>query len=108
MRSLKGRKISGTLTVDCANGVGGPKFSEFLKYVSKDKTGFDVKVVNDDVLRPEVLNLDVGSPLFSPPAAQLTSGQCSFPCAVRCRLRQDQAARPADAQARPRRSVLLL
>lgn len=69
VRALKGRKINGSLTVDCANGVGGPKLSEFLKYIPKDKAPFDVKVVNDDVLRPEVLNLDV-SDLFpsAPPA----------------------------------------
>lgn len=59
VKALKGRKIQGSLTVDCANGVGGPKLAEFLKYVPADKTGFEVKVVNDDVLRPEVLNLDV-------------------------------------------------
>lgn len=59
VRALRGRKVGGQLIVDCANGVGGPKLNEFLKYVPKDITGFDVKVVNDDVLRPEVLNLDV-------------------------------------------------
>jgi phosphoacetylglucosamine mutase len=58
-RALRGKKVSGQLSVDCANGVGGPKLREFLKYVSKEKTGLDVKVVNDDVIRPEVLNLDV-------------------------------------------------
>lgn len=58
VHALKGRKIKGTLTVDCANGVGGPKLSEFLKYFPKDLP-FTVKVVNDDVLRPEVLNLEV-------------------------------------------------
>lgn len=57
-RALRYRNIQGQLQVDCANGVGGPKLSEFLKYVSKD-IEFDVKVVNDDVLRPEVLNLEV-------------------------------------------------
>jgi phosphoacetylglucosamine mutase len=62
VRALKGRKINGTLTVDCANGVGGPKLAEFLKYIPKDKVQFDVKIVNDDVLRPEVLNLDVSFP----------------------------------------------
>ncbi|KAH8884549.1 N-acetylglucosamine-phosphate mutase-like protein [Thozetella sp. PMI_491] len=60
-KALMGRKINGTLTVDCANGVGGPKLSEFLKYIPKDKVAFDVNVVNDDVLRPEVLNLDCGA-----------------------------------------------
>lgn len=57
VHALKGRKIKGSLIVDCANGVGGPKLSEFLKYIPKET--IDVKVVNDDVLRPEVLNLDV-------------------------------------------------
>ncbi|OAA49320.1 N-acetylglucosamine-phosphate mutase [Metarhizium rileyi] len=61
VRALRGKKIQGQLTVDCANGVGGPKFSEMLKIIPKDKTGFNVKVVNDDVLRPEVLNLDCGA-----------------------------------------------
>ena len=59
VRALRGRKVNGPLTVDCANGVGGPKLSEFLKYIPKDKAPFEVKVVNDDVLRPEVLNLEV-------------------------------------------------
>lgn len=62
VRALRGKKIEGTLVVDCANGVGGPKLTEFLKYIPKDKVNFDVKVVNDDVLRPEVLNLDVCQP----------------------------------------------
>ena len=61
VRALRGRKIQGQLIVDCANGVGGPKLSELLKIIPRDVTGFDVKVVNDDVLRPEVLNLDVST-----------------------------------------------
>ncbi|AEO53921.1 N-acetylglucosamine-phosphate mutase-like protein [Thermothelomyces thermophilus ATCC 42464] len=61
VRALKGRKINGTLQVDCANGVGGPKLTELLKYIPKDKVNFDVKVVNDDVLRPEVLNFECGA-----------------------------------------------
>lgn len=61
-RAVRGRKINGPVAVDCANGVGGPKLTEFLKYIPKDKVAIDIKVVNDDVLRPEVLNLDVCSP----------------------------------------------
>ncbi|EAQ92792.1 hypothetical protein CHGG_01027 [Chaetomium globosum CBS 148.51] len=61
VRAMKGRRINGALQVDCANGVGGPKLSEFLKHIPKDKVNFDVKVVNDDVLRPELLNLDCGA-----------------------------------------------
>lgn len=59
-RALRGRKVQGQLIVDCANGVGGPELTELLKYIPKDL--IDIKVVNDDVLRPKVLNLDVGLP----------------------------------------------
>ncbi|KAK4105424.1 N-acetylglucosamine-phosphate mutase-like protein [Parathielavia hyrcaniae] len=61
VRAMRNRRIDGTLVVDCANGVGGPKLSEFLKYIPKDKVKLDVRVANDDVLRPEVLNLDCGA-----------------------------------------------
>src|SRR5690606_12623300 len=57
VRALGGRKVTGQLIVDCANGVGGPKVSEFLKYVDVEKTGLNVKVVNDDVINPDHLNL---------------------------------------------------
>jgi phosphoacetylglucosamine mutase len=60
-RAMKGRKINGPLIVDCANGVGGPKLTELLKYIPKEKYNLDIKVVNDDVLRPEILNLEVCS-----------------------------------------------
>lgn len=62
VRALSGRRASGQLIVDCANGVGGPKLTEFLKHVPKETTGLDVRVVNDDVLHPEALNLDVSLP----------------------------------------------
>ncbi|SPN97137.1 probable phosphoacetylglucosamine mutase [Cephalotrichum gorgonifer] len=85
VRALGGRKASGQLVVDCANGVGGPKLHEFLKYVSKDKTGLDIKVVNDDVLHPEALNLDCGADFVKtrqkpPPSPRPTPGvrSCSF------------------------------
>ncbi|KAK4229069.1 putative phosphoacetylglucosamine mutase [Podospora fimiseda] len=61
VRCMKGKKIEGPLIVDCANGVGGPKLNEFLKYIPQEKLPFEVKVVNDDILRPEVLNLDSGA-----------------------------------------------
>ncbi|KAI1434500.1 phosphoglucomutase/phosphomannomutase domain-containing protein [Xylaria sp. CBS 124048] len=60
-RALRGRKVTGGLTVDCANGVGGPKLNELLKRLDTQKTGLKVRVVNDDVLRPEILNLDCGA-----------------------------------------------
>ncbi|EGY21756.1 hypothetical protein VD0002_g7482 [Verticillium dahliae] len=85
VKALRGRKVQGQLTVDCSNGVGGPKLVDFLKYVPKDITGFDVKVVNDDVLRPEVLNLDSGADYVktkqrAPPSPKPVPGArcCSF------------------------------
>ncbi|KAI1844358.1 hypothetical protein JX265_010212 [Neoarthrinium moseri] len=60
-RAMRGKRISGSVTVDCANGVGGPKLNELLKIVDPSKTGIDCKVVNDDVLKPEILNLDCGA-----------------------------------------------
>jgi phosphoacetylglucosamine mutase len=59
-RAMYGRKITGHLTVDCANGVGGPKLRDLLKYLPNARDGgIDIKVVNDDVIRPEALNYDV-------------------------------------------------
>ena len=60
--ALGGRKVNGSLTVDCANGVGGPKLKELLKYIpSAVEGGIDIKVVNDDVLNPERLNHQVSN-----------------------------------------------
>ena len=59
--ALAGRKVNGSLTVDCANGVGGPKLRELLKYLpTAAEGGIDIKIVNDDVVRPERLNHQVG------------------------------------------------
>jgi phosphoacetylglucosamine mutase len=56
-----GRKITGTVTVDCANGVGGPALQKLIKYLppGSDDRGVDIKVVNDDTIRPEALNFEV-------------------------------------------------
>lgn len=60
VRAMKGKKPNGHLTVDCANGVGGPKLAEFLKYLPKAaEGGVDIKIVNDDVVKPESLNYEV-------------------------------------------------
>jgi phosphoacetylglucosamine mutase len=80
VRAMDGRKASGSLTVDCANGVGGPKLAAWVKtlktaedkvqaeYLSRKppikkdmKTGLEIRIVNDDVLRAEVLNQDVSA-----------------------------------------------
>ena len=57
---MHGRTITGDITVDCANGVGGPKLHELIKYLPKsNEGGVRINVVNDDVVRPESLNYEV-------------------------------------------------
>lgn len=70
-----GRNIMGTVTVDCANGIGAPKLRELLKYLPKAaEGGIDIKVVNDDVLKPEALNHDVRNfPRVFAPQANISS-----------------------------------
>lgn len=64
-RVMKGVKVKGSLTVDCANGVGGPKLREQIKYLpSAEEGGLDINVVNDDVINPDSLNFDVWHRLF--------------------------------------------
>jgi phosphoacetylglucosamine mutase len=64
--ALRGKKPNGSLTVDCANGVGGPKLTELIKHLpSKDEGGLDIAVINDNVIKPEALNVDVSHGTFS-------------------------------------------
>ena len=54
------KKFNGSVTVDCANGVGGPKLRELIKYLpTPAEGGLEIKVVNDDVVEPERLNHQV-------------------------------------------------
>lgn len=63
-QAMKHRKTTGGVMVDCANGVGGPKLRELLKYLpGQAEGGVDIKVVNDEVHKPEILNLQVSLPL---------------------------------------------
>ncbi|KAI4237383.1 MAG: hypothetical protein LQ349_001887 [Xanthoria aureola] len=60
--AMQGRQFSGSVTVDCANGVGGPKLRELIKYLPPpSEGGLEIKVVNDDVLKPERLNHQCGA-----------------------------------------------
>lgn len=53
-------KPRGGVIVDCANGVGGPKLRTLLKYLpGKAEGGLDIKIVNDDVHKPDNLNFNV-------------------------------------------------
>lgn len=63
--AMKGRTFSGSVTVDCANGVGGPKLRELISYLpQKPNGGLDIRVVNDDIFKPERLNYQVLSHTF--------------------------------------------
>lgn len=58
--AMQGRQFNGSVTVDCANGVGGPKLRELIKHLpSPSEGGLKIKVVNDDVVNPERLNHQV-------------------------------------------------
>ncbi|MCJ1318488.1 Phosphoacetylglucosamine Mutase [Xylographa vitiligo] len=75
-KAMRGRKPSGGVTVDCANGVGGPKLRELVKFlppVSED--GLEIRIVNDDVVSPERLNSQCGADFVktgqrAPPSSQ--------------------------------------
>ena len=57
---MQGRQFIGAVTVDCANGVGGPKLRELIKHLpSPSEGGLEIQVVNDDVVQPEKLNHQV-------------------------------------------------
>ncbi|PSN66850.1 Phosphoacetylglucosamine mutase [Corynespora cassiicola Philippines] len=59
--ALRGKKPNGSLTVDGANGVGGPKLTELIKYLPPKEEGLEIFVVNDNVIKPESLNVDCGA-----------------------------------------------
>lgn len=72
-QAMKGRKANGAVTVDCANGVGGPKMAELLKYLPKAaEGGVDITIVNDDVLKPERLNHQVSYCTLQLPRPHIT------------------------------------
>lgn len=57
---MKSKSSSGPVTIDCANGVGGPKLRELAKKLPSAKEGgVDIKVVNDNVIEPDSLNYEV-------------------------------------------------
>ncbi|CRG92507.1 phosphoacetylglucosamine mutase [Talaromyces islandicus] len=59
---MKNVKVQGALTVDCANGVGGPKLRELIKFLTPpSQGGVDIKVVNDNVINPDSLNFECGA-----------------------------------------------
>lgn len=78
---------NGILTVDCANGVGGPKLRELIKYLPElsSKGALEIKVVNDEVHKPDMLNVQVRRP------SSLNETRLTL-LVVWCRLCQNTAA----------------
>lgn len=100
--ALRGKKPSGSLTVDGANGVGGPKLAELIKYLpSKDEGGLEIFVINDNVIKPESLNVDVSQTEEVILSSELTVDL------VRRRLRQDQPESPTLLQGWTWRSMCI-
>lgn len=58
--AMKGHKAEGHVVVDCANGIGGPKLKELIKYLPAPADGgVEIKVINDNVHQPDSLNSQV-------------------------------------------------
>ncbi len=91
-KAMQGRKANGAVTVDCANGVGGPKLAELRKYLPKAaEGGVDINIVNDDVLKPERLNYQVRHSVGLP--VVVCTGHTDN-ITVRCRLCEDEPTSP--------------
>jgi phosphoacetylglucosamine mutase len=56
---MTGRKINGSVTVDCANGVGAPKLEELIKYLPANT--ITINAIKTDIITPSNLNLDCGA-----------------------------------------------
>ncbi|KAI9757932.1 MAG: hypothetical protein M4579_003268 [Chaenotheca gracillima] len=77
VKAMQGRKATGSVTVDCANGVGGGKLRELIKYLPTPSAGgVEIKVVNDQIEHPERLNHQCGADYVKtqqrpPPSSQV-------------------------------------
>ena len=61
-RAIYGARPNGPLVVDCANGIGAPALKKMLKHLPTEKEGgINIRIVNDDVDNPEVLNSKCGA-----------------------------------------------
>ncbi|KAF2006822.1 Phosphoacetylglucosamine mutase [Amniculicola lignicola CBS 123094] len=83
--ALGSKRPQGHLTVDGANGVGGPKLTELIKYLPPKEEGLDISVINDNVIKPESLNVDCGADFVktnqrAPPSSKAGPGDrcCSL------------------------------
>ncbi|KAF2717083.1 Phosphoacetylglucosamine mutase [Polychaeton citri CBS 116435] len=56
------QKPNGSVVVDCANGVGAPALKKLIKYLPPpSEGGVEIKIKNDDIKNPEVLNKACGA-----------------------------------------------
>lgn len=87
--AMQGRPFFGPVTVDCANGIGGPKLRKLTKHLpSASEGGLEIIIVNEDVVNPDRLNYQVR-------AVRLTSKCILAELAaliVRSRFRQNEPA----------------
>ncbi len=59
-QAMNGHKAQGHVTVDCANGIGGPKLKELTRHLpSLSEGGVEIRIVNDNVHQPDSLNSQV-------------------------------------------------
>jgi phosphoacetylglucosamine mutase len=95
-KAMQGKRTDGPLIVDCANGVGGPKLGELVKYLpTASEGGVDIKIVNDDVLQPDLLNHQVGNMTPNAPSGGNTVERLSDGSAERI------MSRPSNEPPRP-------
>ncbi|KAL8828119.1 MAG: hypothetical protein Q9170_006738 [Blastenia crenularia] len=60
--AMQSRQFHGSVIVDCANGIGGPKLRELVKNMSAPSDGgLDIRIVNDNVIEPGQLNHQCGA-----------------------------------------------
>ncbi|KAI4094381.1 MAG: hypothetical protein LQ344_002282 [Seirophora lacunosa] len=77
--AMQGRPFFGPVTVDCANGIGGPKLRELTKHLpSASEGGLEIIIVNEDVVNPDRLNYQCGADFVktnqrAPPSSHATT-----------------------------------
>jgi len=79
--------LSGQLTVDCANGVGGPKLKELLQILKQNNTQLNVKLLNIQVGIKGMLNNDCGADYVktqqrAPPSSILGTSEFDRYCSL--------------------------
>lgn len=61
VKLMDGVKPIGSVSVDCANGVGAPKLKELIKYLPSGEGTLNIRIVNDNIDDADVLNHNCGA-----------------------------------------------